>query len=137
MGTRLFGTAGLEGLLRQTKATTFSWALGNATLYSQRRDRTEFCTAVQDYSFAGGLPAGAPIVDVGANIGDTAIQLHQLNPKAFIVALEPVPSSYLFLRWNLLSNQVPRLRESDMFLRPGGVLCRFMLGIQNLRAGRL
>lgn len=126
VGTRLFGARELESLIRGTKAMTFSWALGNTTIYSLRGDHTEFCSAVLSYNFRSDIAAGSTVVDVGANIGDTSIQIHQLNPRARIVALEPVPTSYFYLRWNLLANHVPVLSESDFTgdsgLLEGGVL---------------
>ena len=122
VGMRLFGTQQLKALLRRTKATTFSWAQGNTTLYSQRSDHTEFCTGVHNYNFSGGIAAGATVIDLGANIGDTSIQLHKLNPTANIVALEPVPITYFYLRWNLMVNKVPLLRKGYFNGHTGGVL---------------
>ena len=48
------------------------------------------------------------------------------NPRLHILCVEPMPVTYVFLRWNLLANSVPRLTE-EAFGRPaqggvGGVL---------------
>lgn len=112
LGVSLFGTQKLGALLRQSRANTFTWAHGNVTLYALQRDHTEFCTGLS-YDFRGGIAPGATVLDIGGNIGDTAIQMNALNPRANIIALEPVPISFFFLRWNLEANRVPLLQRSD------------------------
>jgi FkbM family methyltransferase len=54
------------------------------------------------------------IFDYGANIGIAAVAAYLINTVGReregcvrVLALEPVPESYLFLRWNLLANGVP------------------------------
>jgi FkbM family methyltransferase len=51
------------------------------------------------------------MVDVGANIGSTSIIAWKLAQRAGIclrvIAVEPVPETYLFLRWNMHANGVP------------------------------
>ena len=84
----------------------------------------ETCTAVEDYHLDRSRHSGV-ILDLGANVGDTSILLHRLNPDARIVALEPVNATYWYLRWNLDQNNVPLLGSRD-FARGapprGGVL---------------
>lgn len=57
------------------------------------------------------------IVDVGSNIGDMAIHSAILHPQMQIVALEPVPPTFFFLRINLWLNNVPELDENDFHQR--------------------
>ena len=54
------------------------------------------------------------IFDYGANIGIAAVAAYLINTVGMerdgcvrVLALEPVPESYLFLRWNLVANGVP------------------------------
>lgn len=60
------------------------------------------------------------IVDVGSGLGDFAIAAYKKDPALRIVALEPKPQMYTFLRWNLVSNRVPLLSEDAFFNRDGG-----------------
>lgn len=59
-------------------------------------------------------------VDVGSNLGDFAIALYKKDPSMRILALEPMPHTYTFLRWNLMSNRVPLLSADAFFNRHGG-----------------
>lgn len=57
------------------------------------------------------LPPRADMVDIGANIGTAATIAYVLHAHECIriVALEPLPETYLFLLWNLHANGVPIL----------------------------
>ena len=57
-------------------------------------------------------------IDVGANIGDQTIAMARLRPQMQILAIEPVPSTYFMLRWNLFINNITLLRAAE--LKPGG-----------------
>mmetsp|Transcript_12321 Transcript_12321/g.23049 ORF Transcript_12321/g.23049 Transcript_12321/m.23049 type:complete len:371 (+) Transcript_12321:130-1242(+) len=56
-----------------------------------------------------------PVIDIGANLGSFSIAAYNLNPKLRILALEPMPVTYLFLRWNLEANGVPVLTENEFY----------------------
>ena len=60
-----------------------------------------------------GLKANGVVVDIGGNIGDTALLLHLLNPSARIASIEPVPETYFYMLWNLEANRVPLLSISS------------------------
>eukprot|EP00308_Calcidiscus_leptoporus_P001365 CAMPEP_0119365366 /NCGR_PEP_ID=MMETSP1334-20130426/12307_1 /TAXON_ID=127549 /ORGANISM="Calcidiscus leptoporus, Strain RCC1130" /LENGTH=313 /DNA_ID=CAMNT_0007381335 /DNA_START=25 /DNA_END=966 /DNA_ORIENTATION=+ len=118
LGVRLFGERQLAQILKNTDVSTFVWGgqdnmHANVTLCAARGDHVEFCTAARGYGFRSGITAGSTSLDVGANIGDTSIQILRLNPQARVVALEPVPITYLYMQWNLRVNWIPVLRPSD------------------------
>jgi len=54
------------------------------------------------------------ILDVGANIGDTAVMAAKRYPMAQVLAFEPVPWNYFHLAWNVLLNGVQLLNEDDL-----------------------
>jgi len=56
--------------------------------------------------------AGA-ILDIG-NIGDMAIASAKIHPHSQIIAFEPVPTTYFFLRLNLWLNNVTELEENEL-----------------------
>ena len=65
------------------------------------------------------------VVDVGCNLGDFSIAAWKQNPRLHILCLEPMPVTYVFLRWNLLANRVPLLSAQSFgapHARRGGVL---------------
>lgn len=68
--------------------------------------------------------SGGIAVDVGANVGTFSISAFKSNPNMKIIALEPMPITYLFLRWNLESNGIPFLTEEQFNSPncPAGVL---------------
>lgn len=58
---------------------------------------------------------GMTMVDLGGNYGAVSIAAFKKYPNQLRgIVLEPVPSTYLFLRWNMLLNGVPALEESDL-----------------------
>eukprot|EP00747_Dinoflagellata_sp_TGD_P167245 gnl/TRDRNA2_/TRDRNA2_191295_c0_seq1.p1 gnl/TRDRNA2_/TRDRNA2_191295_c0~~gnl/TRDRNA2_/TRDRNA2_191295_c0_seq1.p1 ORF type:complete len:359 (-),score=78.07 gnl/TRDRNA2_/TRDRNA2_191295_c0_seq1:59-1111(-) len=68
------------------------------------------------------LPGGV-MVDVGSSIGDQAVMAAKMHKDLQVIALEPVPNSYFYLRLNMHLNGVPLLRESDLGMPgKGGVL---------------
>lgn len=64
------------------------------------------------------------MVDVGANIGTEAILTMKAHPDFRVVALEPVPTAYFYLRWNMRLNGIRHLSESDISdpKKPSGIL---------------
>jgi len=87
-------------------------------------------SGVQRYRLASlqgdgnGASAGAVVVDVGCNLGDFSIAAWRSNPSLHILCLEPMPATFLFLRWNLQANGVPLLTPSTFGMAgaKGGVL---------------
>jgi len=66
-----------------------------------------YSSTADPYAFTKLSPSELPIfLDIGANIGLVSITLAKLWPKARIVALEPAPSSFRYLLWNLRENNV-------------------------------
>jgi FkbM family methyltransferase len=53
-----------------------------------------------------GFRAGAWAIDIGGNVGVVATQLAVLNPGLRVVTVEAVPTTYVYLRWNLIYNGV-------------------------------
>ena len=92
---------GLDRLLLEASANATSTA--NSTI-SEGRSST-----------SGGLEATdgrlEVAIDVGANIGFFTIALSRLLPRAVVVALEPSPTTFFYLRWNLWLNRVPLLHH--------------------------
>jgi len=54
------------------------------------------------------------LVDVGMNLGDTAIIFSKKKPKMQVIAFEPVPPTYFLAVWNLHLNGVPTLSKEDI-----------------------
>lgn len=54
------------------------------------------------------------IVDVGMNLGDTAIVFSKKKAKMQVIAFEPVPPTYFLALWNLHLNGVPTLSKEDI-----------------------
>ena len=84
-------------MLNQTKRTRVnSPRFGAVLLHTPLDDRVQWC-AGEGYGLPA-LPGGAVALDIGGNIGDTALQLHRLSPSLRIVMLEPVPLTYFYMR---------------------------------------
>lgn len=67
--------------------------------------------------------ARAPlVVDVGANLGSFTLSAYLTNPGLRILALEPMPATYTFLKWNLRSNNIPEITEEEFHAGKPGVL---------------
>ena len=82
---------------------------------------------------------GGVIVDYGGNIGIAAVAAYLLNREHHdcvrVISIEPVPESYLMLRWNLIENSIPviaphhageqglRVGERQPLGRRGGASC--------------
>jgi FkbM family methyltransferase len=55
------------------------------------------------------------MVDLGGNYGAVSIAAYKNNPAQLRgVAVEPIPSTYLLLRWNMKLNGVPALEEAEL-----------------------
>ena len=72
----------------------------------------------------GSADSGGTVVDVGANLGDFSIYIAKLRPRMQILAVEPSPTTFAYLLWNLLLNGVPILRPHEFGVAGGrgGVL---------------
>lgn len=145
LAVRTFGAMGVEVLNSSFRRTLFLHGQSDITLHAARGDKT-MSELVRDFSCRdkyglqrllkrlddGLRPASTShhpqqgaarrsrvAVDVGSNLGDVAIALYKKDPSLRILALEPMPNKFTFLRWNLMSNHVPLLHE-DAFLNDGG-----------------
>lgn len=73
---------------------------------------------------------GGVFVDIGGNIGDTALVMARRFPKAQIIVFEPIPITYFTLRLNLFHNDVTILTEDDIGkkARPGVLPLNMVIG---------
>lgn len=65
------------------------------------------------------------MIDIGGNYGRVTIAAFKLHPANLrIVTVEPVPSTYFLLRWNLWLNGVPEIELQEFYHNPSkpGVL---------------
>ena len=127
LGRALFGQEQLQQLIQVSKRTTRRITSGGQVyLHTAQEDGVSW-SANDEYQLErlSHAPADSVVVDIGANIGDTAIQLYRANPGLRILSLEPVPETYFFMRWNLHANGVPLLRKEDFAQSSGGVLALF------------
>ena len=81
-GEQLFGRIRLQGLLRQTRKYHFSIAEIEQPVELYSGVGVDFCGNQAYGELLRGLKANGVVVDIGGNIGDTAILLHLLNPSA-------------------------------------------------------
>jgi len=59
------------------------------------------------------------MVDIGGNLGRVSIAAFKKNPRKMrIVVVEPVPSTYFLLRWNLWLNNIPQFTLSEFKASP-------------------
>merc|ERR1719487_1738742 len=55
------------------------------------------------------------MIDLGGNYGAVSIAAFKKYPSQLCaVSVEPIPSTYFFMRWNMWLNGVPALEESDL-----------------------
>lgn len=119
LGLRLFGTK----IRLASVLDSMSWpelvsiegvemklvhARGDDTMqrfYGANEDRNLLKHLYDDDSF---------IIDVGANVGDYAILAALLNPKLQIVAIEPVPTTFFYLAYNVHLNKLTNLTAQDL-----------------------
>lgn len=71
------------------------------------------------------VPPGGCILDVGANIGLSAITLSLARPDCRIIALEPSPSNLRFLHRNLIENDIHNVTVVDVAASDGPGELRF------------
>jgi len=61
-------------------------------------------------------PGMMSMIDIGGNYGRVSIAAFQKFPqKMRIIAVEPVPSTYFLLRWNLWLNGVPEIELQEFY----------------------
>eukprot|EP00747_Dinoflagellata_sp_TGD_P006643 gnl/TRDRNA2_/TRDRNA2_116308_c1_seq1.p1 gnl/TRDRNA2_/TRDRNA2_116308_c1~~gnl/TRDRNA2_/TRDRNA2_116308_c1_seq1.p1 ORF type:complete len:218 (+),score=36.33 gnl/TRDRNA2_/TRDRNA2_116308_c1_seq1:74-655(+) len=64
-------------------------------------------TAKDEYELATHpLEPGAVVIDIGANVGGVSVAAAKLYPEAQIIAVEPDPTTYRYMMWNLKINNV-------------------------------
>lgn len=138
LGEKILGVQGLQDALASTQS--FTGLLHNVPtqIYFSSWESPETVElrrselSVDEYG-VGSVAPGSLIVDVGGNIGDTAL-MACLRPgfsdsRIQVLSLEPVPLQYFYLRWNLWKNGV-KILELDSWgvdnppgsSRPAGVV---------------
>lgn len=103
--------------------------LGTVKTHNQRKisfwhnsgDRLDFNDGY-NFNELKRLPSGSLAVDIGANLGDTAVLIHIENPRLRVLSLEPSPHNFIYVKWNILHNRVVELTEKDFELGKPGVL---------------
>lgn len=59
--------------------------------------------------------SGINMIDIGSNYGAVSIAAFKMYPRMLrAVAVEPIPSTFFFLRWNMWLNGVPALEVHDV-----------------------
>ena len=115
----LGGHTGLHDVLGSTVRTSFaSKHFGNISLFAPANDSETWCDSVS-YDFEAAENASAIAIDLGANIGDSTIQMWRRGLRV-IAAFEPMPLTYFYLRWNLAANGIPLLSEEAFIERANG-----------------
>ncbi|CAE7207149.1 unnamed protein product [Symbiodinium microadriaticum] len=112
-GSQLLGEADFVEFLSRCQRAESVLAGSRVKIWSDSRDRKGFKGAmaeqVRDVYGLSKLvkPSWGDdtwILDVGGNLGITAIHLHIRAPKSKLLTLEPSPWNYILLRLNLLQN---------------------------------
>jgi FkbM family methyltransferase len=63
------------------------------------------------------------ILDIGSNIGTQAIMAAKFHHRSQVIAMEPLPTTYFYLLWNMHLNGVRALDESEISKDgPSGIL---------------
>jgi FkbM family methyltransferase len=81
----------------------------------------EFVTDPYGIKRLKGISSGT-VIDIGGNLGVFTIGAALTNPNLQILACEPMPVTYFFLKWNLLVNHIPEVNESEFHSGMPGVL---------------
>jgi FkbM family methyltransferase len=87
--------------------------LGNATLAQEGKDLygMDSLETLRDRS---PQQQGINMVDLGGNYGAVSIAAYKKYPDQLrVVTVEPIPSTYFFMRWNMWLNEVPTVEESN------------------------
>lgn len=126
-GSKLLGEGELISFLSRCKSERGKLAGAHVWIWSDTRDVHGFKGAMSEqvkdvYGLANlASKAWGPetwVLDVGGNLGITAIHLHLRAPNASLLTLEPSPWNYLLLRLNLLQNV---RADSKVFALQGGL----------------
>lgn len=74
------------------------------------------------------------MIDIGGNYGRVSIAAFKLHPQNLrIIAVEPVPSTYFLLRWNLWLNDVPEIELQEFYFNRAKVgVIPLNHGIENI-----
>eukprot|EP00928_Gymnodinium_smaydae_P066131 TRINITY_DN49190_c0_g1_i1.p1 TRINITY_DN49190_c0_g1~~TRINITY_DN49190_c0_g1_i1.p1 ORF type:complete len:314 (+),score=40.50 TRINITY_DN49190_c0_g1_i1:26-967(+) len=135
LATELFGESRGKDILSKAIHSTTKVNGKSVTLFAYGGDDAvyrlpaEFASNVYGVNSLKDETGEYPLMDVGANLGTFSLAAHAVNPKLKIIALEPMPITYLFLRWNLEANGVPSLTREQFYQKynksssqSGGVL---------------
>lgn len=89
------------------------------------------CLTDSEYGVSRVKPNSTGVmVDIGANIGDNAVPAAMMRPKMQIIAFEPVPETFFYMRWNMHLNGVEALSEADLgqTSKPGVLAMQSVVG---------
>jgi len=77
-------------------------------------------TEHDEYGILANNMSNSIMIDIGSNIGTQAIIAAKFNDEMRVVAMEPAPTSYFYLLWNMHLNGVTALSKSDLLTSPHG-----------------
>lgn len=126
LGIKLFGLRGLDKVLEKTrdpltiKCTDLSTSKKVELkfvrdVHSERLKNFESDICSDPYLVVEGLKKKRGLmVDIGANVGQEAILAMKVHPDLRVIALEPQPTAYFYMRWNMRLNGIPLLSQSEL-----------------------
>ena len=127
VGVELFGREMLQQILKHTDVTAHKDERygGMVILHTPQGDRASW-SGNELYKLQRiNHTDSSVVVDIGGNIGDTAIQVYRHSPLLRSISIEPVAITYFYMLWNLHANSVPVLTRHGFAHAPGGVLPLF------------
>lgn len=84
---------GISHIVIQGKTLYYDSSLGLAS-YQSLLVRTAYLLALEDVSLNN-------VIDVGANVGQFSLAVHQLSPTSKIIAIEPIPQIFQVMKKNI------------------------------------
>jgi FkbM family methyltransferase len=105
MGTRAVMNFEHKKIAICGQSTDF-FGFGWDPFYASLNDHWDGNRSLQTY-LSEHVDDGATIIDVGANIGTTAIMMSRTIPRARIIAIEPTPAGFACIEKNILANKIP------------------------------
>lgn len=117
----LFGEIKAKDVLSKVATQTTRLNGNDITLHAFQGDDalvrlpSEFSNNVYGVNALSTADGKDPVVDIGANLGTFSMAAFLKNPKLRILALEPMPITYFFLRWNLEANGIPVISKQEFF----------------------
>jgi len=122
LGIELFGSdEALNGIVENSHAVTFTYANVSMTLRMMQGDDAEGRLPGEGgdgyglNTFRDVQPHGMiNMIDLGGNLGSTVIAVVKLySHQVHALVVEPVPTTYFFLRWSLWINNITDLSDLE------------------------